>query len=154
METLIIPFLIAIVIGIIIFLVLREVMLWYYKINERIKLQTRTNELLELIYIQLGGTIMHKDESKELVLPDGPPLPFNGQDLKEDDVLFVKRLNSNEKQYMTYKEWLMHCEEPFFKQNNVIITVNPSKTDLKALKDDDVVFVQTKDTAEKTIYDV
>jgi hypothetical protein len=37
------------------FLILRAVVLWYYRVNERVELQQRTNELLEKIYGQLGG---------------------------------------------------------------------------------------------------
>jgi IS4 transposase len=37
------------------FLILRAVVLWYYRVNERVELQQRTNELLEKIYRQLGG---------------------------------------------------------------------------------------------------
>lgn len=37
----------ALVILIIIFLILRELVMWYWKINERIELQKETNELLK-----------------------------------------------------------------------------------------------------------
>lgn len=37
------------------FLILRAVVLWYYRVNERVELQQRNNELLEKIYRQLGG---------------------------------------------------------------------------------------------------
>jgi hypothetical protein len=37
------------------FLILRAVVLWYYRVNERVELQQRTNELLDKIYRQLGG---------------------------------------------------------------------------------------------------
>ena len=39
----------VIVILILIFLVLREVNCWYWKINERIELQKKTNKLLKLL---------------------------------------------------------------------------------------------------------
>lgn len=42
----VIPALLVIAILIILFLLLREVVMWYWKINERIKLQKETNDLL------------------------------------------------------------------------------------------------------------
>lgn len=38
---------ISIVVGIIVFLLIREVLAWYWKINERISNQRTTNELLQ-----------------------------------------------------------------------------------------------------------
>ena len=40
---------------IILFLIIRNIVLWYLKINERIELQERANYLLEKILKQLGG---------------------------------------------------------------------------------------------------
>ena len=40
-----------IVVVIILFLLCREIICWYYKINERITLQTETNELLKKILL-------------------------------------------------------------------------------------------------------
>lgn len=40
---------ISIVVLILLFLVFREVVCWYYKINESISLQIKTNELLEIL---------------------------------------------------------------------------------------------------------
>lgn len=40
---------------ILLFFISRELNAWYWKINERIKLQTRTNELLELIAKKLDS---------------------------------------------------------------------------------------------------
>jgi hypothetical protein len=37
------------IVGIIIWLILRHFVCWYYKINERVELQKRTNELLEIL---------------------------------------------------------------------------------------------------------
>ena len=45
----------TVVIIALLFLILRAVVLWYYRVNERVELQQRTNELLEKIYRQLGG---------------------------------------------------------------------------------------------------
>jgi len=46
---------ITVVIIALLFLILRALVLWYYRVNERVELQQRTNELLEKIYRQLGG---------------------------------------------------------------------------------------------------
>jgi len=51
---------IAISIGI--WLLLREVMCWYFKINQAISLQKRTNELLEQLIRQNNG-MQHKEKS-------------------------------------------------------------------------------------------
>lgn len=47
----------AIAIGaiVLLFLVLRKLVLWYYRVNEAVQLQQRNNFLLEKIYTQLGG---------------------------------------------------------------------------------------------------
>lgn len=47
----------ALIIGIVVFLVLRELNCWYWKINESIKLKEKQNLLLERILFQLGGAI-------------------------------------------------------------------------------------------------
>jgi len=46
-----------------IFLVCREIVLWYFKINKLIQEQTKTNFLLSKILIQLGGTPESKPAS-------------------------------------------------------------------------------------------
>jgi hypothetical protein len=43
----IVGILIALIVFIVIFLILRELVMWYWKINERIELQKETNELLK-----------------------------------------------------------------------------------------------------------
>lgn len=56
---------IGLAVGLVFFLVIRELVCWYSKINERISLQKRTNYLLELIFEQLGGKFEteNKDEN-------------------------------------------------------------------------------------------
>lgn len=54
--------LIVLAIAVIVFLVIREIVCWYSKINERIELQKKTNMLLENIFKQLGGTITDSDD--------------------------------------------------------------------------------------------
>ena len=54
MQNAFIYFLVTIVVLVVIFLILREVNCWYWKINERIKLQKRNNDLLELLLVKLN----------------------------------------------------------------------------------------------------
>ena len=48
---------VTLIVLIIIFLLIREINCWYWKINERANLQRRTNLLLEKIYLQNGGKL-------------------------------------------------------------------------------------------------
>lgn len=58
-----------IVVVILLFLLCREIICWYYKINERITLQTETNELLKKILEKkgniFGDDFLVKNEIKE-----------------------------------------------------------------------------------------
>ena len=58
-----------IVVIILLFLLCREIICWYYKINERITLQTETNELLKQILEKkgniFGDDFLVKNEIKE-----------------------------------------------------------------------------------------
>jgi hypothetical protein len=59
---------ISLIVFIVVFLILREFICWYYKINKRIENQERANYLLEHIYEKLGGDIVtdsQKVDSKE-----------------------------------------------------------------------------------------
>lgn len=49
-EDLILSLLIILLVLIVIFLLARQFILWYYKINQRLEAQRRTNVLLESIY--------------------------------------------------------------------------------------------------------
>ena len=48
---------IVIIVIVVIFLIGRELFCWYYKINERIELQKKTNDLLEKLIHLNGGDI-------------------------------------------------------------------------------------------------
>ncbi len=63
MGTQIISIIIVVAICFGIFLICREIVLWYFKINKIIDGQIKTNALLERILIQLGGTLETKPES-------------------------------------------------------------------------------------------
>lgn len=47
---------------IVLFLICREVMCWYFKINELKKNQERTNYLLTKILVQNGGELNEEDQ--------------------------------------------------------------------------------------------
>jgi predicted Holliday junction resolvase-like endonuclease len=56
MEDVLVGLIVALAILVILFFVLRELFCWYWKINERVSLQHKTNFLLEKISMQLGAT--------------------------------------------------------------------------------------------------
>ncbi len=57
--------LITIVVVLVLFIVCRELNTWYWKIDERIKLQRQTNFLLEKISLKLGA-----DDNGEITVED------------------------------------------------------------------------------------
>jgi hypothetical protein len=59
MNTIMIVF-VVICVTVILFLIMRNIALWYLKINERIELQKETNKLLEKYFKQLGGKVDDK----------------------------------------------------------------------------------------------
>lgn len=56
MNTIMIVF-VVICVTVILFLIIRNIILWYFKINERTELQKETNNLLENIFKKLGGKV-------------------------------------------------------------------------------------------------
>lgn len=66
MEKLIIGIVVALAILVLLFFVLRELNNWYWKINERISLQYKTNFLLEKISMQLGATDLDEITVEEI----------------------------------------------------------------------------------------
>lgn len=63
MSTVVIAIVVLLVV-ILLFLISRELVCWYNKVNERIVLQERTNYLLEHIFEQLGGEIEEDSTGK------------------------------------------------------------------------------------------
>jgi hypothetical protein len=49
-------------------LLLRELVCWYYKINETISLQKKTNELLEILINKIDGKEIIKEATNEDVI--------------------------------------------------------------------------------------
>lgn len=66
MENFIVPLIIFLAISILLFFILRELFNWYWKINERISLQHKTNFLLEKISLQLGATNLDEITVEEI----------------------------------------------------------------------------------------
>ena len=54
---------IVIVVIILVFLALREINCWYWKINERVGLLKEQNLLLKRIFMQLGGEIIDSNDA-------------------------------------------------------------------------------------------
>ncbi|GGD50442.1 hypothetical protein GCM10011361_16380 [Muriicola marianensis] len=54
----------TVAVSIAVFLLLREVVCWYYKINERTKIQKLTLETLLKLYEQNGGDVNWKEVNK------------------------------------------------------------------------------------------
>jgi len=66
MEDVMIGLIVALAILIILFFVLRELNCWYWKINERVTLQYKTNFLLEKISMQLGASDLDEITIEEI----------------------------------------------------------------------------------------
>jgi hypothetical protein len=60
MESGSLTFVIALVIGILIFILVRSFWLWYFKIAEHIDLMREQNEILKAIFKQLGGSVENR----------------------------------------------------------------------------------------------
>jgi hypothetical protein len=75
----------VIVILVIIFLILRELNCWYWKINERLEQQRRTNFLLEKIYFQNGGKLpdLKGDEKEEKLSTEELDANLEGNEKEE-----------------------------------------------------------------------
>jgi len=61
----IIPILIILGVAILVFILIREIVMWYYKINERIKLMEETNILLRKILMKLPDEPFKEETKKE-----------------------------------------------------------------------------------------
>ncbi|MCX6352055.1 MAG: hypothetical protein NTX03_09360 [Bacteroidetes bacterium] len=66
MEQTILPLIITLGVLILLFFACREILMWYWKINERITLQNKTNMLLEKITIQLGLSLTDEITIEEI----------------------------------------------------------------------------------------
>ena len=92
MENLIVSLIIVVVVMLAIFLIIRKIVLWYFKINKIVNNQRLTNELLRKIYLHQGGDI--KSIS-----------PLSTSDLKRNDIVVVKDKQTGEITRMKNSEW-------------------------------------------------
>ena len=67
METNFIGIILIVLLCVAIFLICREIVLWYFKINKLLQEQTKTNFVLSKILIQLGGNLESKPTSIEVI---------------------------------------------------------------------------------------
>jgi hypothetical protein len=97
MEDVIVGIIVALAILIILFFVFREINNWYWKINERVSLQFKTNFLLEKISMQLGET-----DLDEIIIEDTQS--GKRKKIKMDDWIEYKMKNPKSKNYKTVKD--------------------------------------------------
>lgn len=79
------------------FFILREMNNWYWKINERISIQHKTNFLLEKITMQLGTTNLDEITIEEIATG-------KKKKVKIDDWIEYKTKNPNAKGFRTAKD--------------------------------------------------
>lgn len=96
MENAILYVVVSLVVMVVLFFVLREVANWYWKINERIALQYKTNFLLERISMQLGAADLDEIIVEEIATG-------KRKKLKMDKWVEHKMKNPNEVKYRTVK---------------------------------------------------
>jgi len=111
MNDLIVYIIIAIVINIIIFLICREIVCWYFKINERIGLQEETNGLLRQILSGMkepgnGSVVSAREKSIS-----GPATTIT-PNLNREETIKASELNFTEK---------MHFDVLRFSEEEVIV---------------------------------
>ena len=109
----------VIVVLIALFFILRQVTLWYFKINEMIRNQHLTNDLLQKIYIQQGGTV---GNVTGMILPSD----INEDDLGDQDMVLVKAKDHNETLTLPFAEWKKRCSDNSYRTNHKIVKVIPA----------------------------
>jgi hypothetical protein len=80
-SSILVPIIVSLVIFLVIFLILREVVLWYFKINKIIEGLSLQVSLLRKILVQLGGTVETKQNS---TVPDKPEEDLTTYDYLDD----------------------------------------------------------------------
>lgn len=96
MENVILYAIVVLAVLVILFFLLREVANWYWKINERVSLQYKTNFLLEKISMQLGSSDLDEIIVEEIETG-------KRKKLKMDKWIEYKMKNPNETKYRTVK---------------------------------------------------
>lgn len=97
MENVIVGLIVALAILILLFFVLRELNNWYWKINERVSLQYKTNFLLEKISMQMGAT-----DIDEITIEDVETR--KRKKIKMDKWIEYKMKNPNSAKFKTVKD--------------------------------------------------
>lgn len=97
MENVIVGLIVALAILILLFFVLRELNNWYWKINERVSLQYKTNFLLEKISMQIGAT-----DIDEITIEDVETR--KRKKIKMDKWIEYKMKNPNSAKFKTVKD--------------------------------------------------
>lgn len=95
MDDVFIVIIVTLVALIILFLIFREIICWYWKINERVKLQKKQNALLENILRVLQGDEPIEIETEKSIETKEPEKPeeknvLNGVELTEDEDVRIK----------------------------------------------------------------
>lgn len=83
---------IGVLIGI--FFALRETMCWYFKINDTLKAQGRTNYILERIYSEVSHGKFIEPERKEMLMNPSPTAMGKWQQVLEEGNTNGKRSNT------------------------------------------------------------
>jgi predicted Holliday junction resolvase-like endonuclease len=96
MENTILYMVVSLVVIVVLFFLFREVANWYWKINERIALQYKTNFLLERISMQLGSFDLDEIIVEEIATG-------KRKKLKMDKWIEHKMKNPDETKYRTVK---------------------------------------------------
>lgn len=96
MENVILYVIVVLAVLVILFFLLREVANWYWKINERVSLQYKTNFLLEKISMQLGSSDLDEIIVEEIATG-------KRKKLQMDKWIEHKMKNPNETKYRTVK---------------------------------------------------
>jgi len=86
-----------------IYLILRELNTWYWKINERISLQNRTNFLLEKILIKMGASdddeiiVEDKETGNTKTVKTNDWIKFKNNSRNSDKVKVLGKKSDNER---------------------------------------------------------
>ncbi len=95
-------------IAVVLFFVLREVNLWYWKINKRIELMEKQNVLLESIFKQLGGSFekaLTEEDKKEVEkIKEANEVEKIKKTIKDNEVI-VKVIATGKIEKWNVKDW-------------------------------------------------
>lgn len=116
--------LIVIGVAIAVFLIFRAVMLWYWKVNTVVNNQERTNELLEKLFIQMGGNeneIRYIDEdavNNDHLLSDEEKLKKLKAEVEENELILFS-IETGEYEIISKEQWNNDLRSGFAKKFKV-----------------------------------